>query len=235
MLTRQGTVTGLLRRRVTKDFAMERVGGRVGTAASAAGFAAMGMGGAAISAASLSAKEDADYVEFDLDGLPVRGWFWRFPFSDGDVLEIAGEDVGEHWVAYGARRPSDELVSMFPHCYEGVRSHYLSSAYLWGMFGLFIFLGLSFFGVVYALLDDKPDKWTFFLEGYYYVVPVSLGLWLFMWLGGARRFLPFARQAEEVFRAFGWPNPSWINLRKRSKERRRETELREYGNSFFRY
>lgn len=62
-----------------------------------------GLSGQAIATASHAASlaEDADYVEFDLDGKPVKGWVWRSPFKEGDAVEVAPKGV-----ATTTRRPA---------------------------------------------------------------------------------------------------------------------------------
>ena len=68
---------------------------RTGVIAIAAALA--GLSGAAVStASSANMEEDGDYVEFDLDGQPVKGWAWRSPFKNGDSVEVAAEWQGDH-------------------------------------------------------------------------------------------------------------------------------------------
>ena len=40
-----------------------------------------GLAGQAIAVASSDFDEDADYLQFSLDGKPVKGWVWRSPFK----------------------------------------------------------------------------------------------------------------------------------------------------------
>src|SRR5690242_669596 len=72
---------------------------KLGVVAIAAGVA--GLSGPAISTASYAAstEEEADYVEFELDGKPVKGWVWRSPFEEGDEVEVAAEWQGDHYEA----------------------------------------------------------------------------------------------------------------------------------------
>ncbi|UXY16945.1 hypothetical protein N8I74_08015 [Chitiniphilus purpureus] len=58
--------------------------------------AAVGLGSQAIAVASAttSVEEEADYLEFELDGQFVQGWVWRSPFREGDEVEVVVERDG---------------------------------------------------------------------------------------------------------------------------------------------
>lgn len=47
-----------------------------------------GLGGQAMATASNASalEEEADYLEFELDGQLLKGWVWRNPFKDGDEV-----------------------------------------------------------------------------------------------------------------------------------------------------
>ena len=70
-----------------------------------------GLGGPAIASASNASAvdEEADYLEFDLNGQSVKGWVWRNPpFKNGDVVDVAAQFVGDHCaVGHGQRRLLD--------------------------------------------------------------------------------------------------------------------------------
>ena len=92
---------------------------KLGVTAIAAGIA--GLSGPAISTAAYatSGGEDADYVEFDLDGKPVKGWVWRSPFREGDAVEVAAEWRDDHYETAGIARPMDRVIALYPHCSRG--------------------------------------------------------------------------------------------------------------------
>ena len=96
---------------------------QLGVVAIAAGIA--GLSGPAISTAAYaaSAEEDADYVEFDLDGKPVKGWVWRSPFKEGDAVEVAAEWRDDHYETAGIARPADRIIALYPHCSRGKAKH----------------------------------------------------------------------------------------------------------------
>ncbi|WYX22369.1 putative type VI secretion system effector [Achromobacter xylosoxidans] len=173
------------RARRARDFVMEQLGGGVGATAVSAGLA--GMGGAAIAIATLDSTEKADFVEFTLDGEPVRGWFWRFPFDEGDDIELVAEHDGQVWTAYGARRPADALVAVYPHCFEGRRAHYASTFRFWGIVVAAVFLFMMCLDAILSMF-----KGTFSLTGQLsaYAVYLAYGLPALLlvfdsWPGGA--------------------------------------------------
>ncbi|VFR43491.1 hypothetical protein BER2_0867 [plant metagenome] len=237
-----GRVQGLLRRRATRDFVMGEIGGAVGTTATAASFALAGMGGAAVSTAFADSNEEADYVEFDLEGRRVKGWFWRFPFSEGDELDVAAEKLSgtqgnpDQWVAYGARRRDDGIVAVYPHCHEGTVAHRRASLRFYAWFAFACYLVGACFSVGFTLFSDHPDRWaTTARELFLYLPGVMVLVYGFLGYRATRKLAVFPQLAEEIFRTFGWPDPSRISLRKTSRAKRGEKETGDYGYFFFRY
>jgi hypothetical protein len=211
----KGRITGLSRSRQSRDFVLGQIGGGVGASAVAAGLS--GMGGAAIAIAALDSTEKADFVEFSVDGETVRGWFWRFPFDDGDQIELVAERGEQGWVAYGVRREADGLVAVYPHCFEGRQAHYASTFRFWG--------------VVVGAIFQLSAVGEYLLYG----LPALVVVFGFLAWRAARKTDGFARIAETIFSSFGWSNVGRINLRKTSKALRRDGDGRDYGLRYFRY
>ncbi len=199
----------------------------------AIGTAVAGLGGPAIAIASNAGamEEDADYLEFDLDGEPVKGWVWRNPpFRDGDVVEVAAQFVGEHWEAYGIARPSDRTVALYPHCSRGRLRHYFTAIKSWIFWGggFIAFVGIPLF------YFTGGDRWYAIVEAWF-----MLGA-LMLFFGAitfslSRKWMPFVRVAENVFRVLGLPNPSRIDLVKSSRAQRKPDDPGEFGAFYFRY
>ena len=230
----QGRIAGLRKTRKERDFVLSQIGG-VGLGASAVGAALGGMSGASIGIATMDTEEAADYVEFELDGRPVQGWLWRFPFQDGDTVELVGEPAGDRFVAYGVRRPEDGLVALYPHCVEGWRSHLKSNLRFWAWVfaGLYaIALGIM---IVLALSRDGIDMTHFLTMVVGYSLPMCVLVFGFLAWRATAKLKGFALMSEAVFRGFGWPEPARINLRERSRARRQAGDPSGYGDFFFRY
>lgn len=232
-----GEITDLNKSSRRRDFVLSRIG--AGTEGFAWAASLSGMGGAAVAVANLDTTETADYVEFTLDGKPLRGWFWRFPFSDGDTVEVVAEALQTGlWSALGVRRESDGLVAVHPHCFEGRCSHYLSTFRVWAAIMGFTFIVILIFDLIQAVnrgnFSWSAQAWGY--AGYFgYMLPGLFGVSVFFaWLAG-RKTEGFARFAEIVFRGFGWANPGRLNLRVISKKKRKPGDGRDYGLRYFRY
>lgn len=203
----------------------------MGVVALAAGVS--GLSGQAISTAvHATATEDADYVEFELNGKPCKGWAWRSPFGDGDVVEVAAEWQGVHFEVAGISRPSDRLLAMFPHCSRGKARH-IKNAIKWWLIGVTV---LNFVGLL--VLIPVVGTGTYWHEARSYVLYNGLGFYAFfglMTFSLARKWMPFVRLAENVFATLGFPNPSNVDLVKSSKAQRKPDDPGEFGTFYFRY
>ena len=216
-----GTIKNYTRTRKYADFVFnDSDKTAIGVVAIAAGLA--GLSGQAISLASAETNEAADYIEFDLDGKPVKGWVWRSPFREGDAVEIVAEWQDDHYEAYAVARPEDRIVALYPHCSRGARLHVKNAWKWWFWGGTFFFVSLSTF-MFYGLTFEKM------LEALPYVIGIGGGFFYgffgLMTYSLTRKWMPFVRLAERVFTAFGWDNPGDIDLVKRSKETREQPYL----------
>ena len=127
-----GRIKDLNARQDAASFVFTR-GEQAGMGVIALAAALAGAGGPAMAtAANASALEEtADYLEFELDGKPVKGWVWRNPFQEGDEVAVAAEDRGTHWELYAIARPNDRTIALYPHCSRGQTSHILYAVYWW--------------------------------------------------------------------------------------------------------
>ena len=227
-----GTVRNLKVTRTSASFVFTQTDQtKIGVVAVAAAIA--GLGGQAMATASNASamEEEADYLEFDLDGLPVKGWVWRNPFNEGDVVNVAAErKPNGHWEAYGVQRPRDKTVALYPHCSRG-RARHIKNAAWWWFFGwggwvLIFFIPLSFYLMGPTIFSD---------HGLYYSVTGLMTFFGVMTFSLSRKWMPFVRLSEKVFRALDLPNPSNVDLVKSSKRQRTEQDPGEFGTFYFRY
>lgn len=192
-----------------------------------------GLGGQAMATASnASALEDeADYLEFELDGQLVKGWVWRNPFREGDEVSVAAEQRADgHWEAFGVQRPADKTVALYPHCSRGRARHYRNAVWWWlvvifmvvGV--LFSLVGVSLFGSKFFVLKETAFA-AIGLSAFFALMTFSL----------SRKWLPFVRLAEKVFRALELPDPSNVDLVKSSNKQRTAHDPGEFGTFYFRY
>jgi hypothetical protein len=238
LLKLSGTIRQLKRERGQASFVLtqaDRAG--MGAIAIAAGLA--GLGGQAISVASAaaSAEEDADYLEFELDGKQVAGWVWRSPFSEGDVVDVAAYWDGKRYQLQAIARPSDGLTALYPHCSRGKRAHVGNAVKWWLIIGGTLMLGITIF-IGWGLYQYPPQHTKLadaLMTMFGIAAAFNFGFFGLMVFSLARKWMPFVRVAESAFRTLGWPNPESIDLVRSSKKLRTSDDSAEFGTFYFRY
>lgn len=235
MVLLRGSISGLNRSRRSHDFVLTEVQHQqVGVTAIAA--SAMGMGATGIGLIGMAgnADEEADWVEFELDGKQVKGWLWMMPMRNGDTVEVVAEPTGNnHYVAYAVKRDGDDLLAVYPHATAGRKVHYRKSVKAWLWCSFFAYLILPLFLVMQRGVGTLLDKnlQSFLLVGFVSWLLISA----VMAFRISRKLMGFVRIAEVTFKTFGWPDVENIDLRQTSKENRRENKLSNFGNLYFRY
>lgn len=206
--------------------------GVVAIAASIAGASAQ-----AASTAAATGEEDADYLEFALDGQPVKGWVWRSPFKNGDVVEVIVQWQHDHFEAFAIARPEDRMVALYPHCSRGRKRHWSNALKWWLTGSTFVVLSMLVMFLLVELFNS--DSWAETGKGLAQFVPeliiFTYPFFLLMTYFLARRWMSFVRLAERIFTEFGWADPAGIDLKRSSKEQRTAEDVPEFGVFFFRY
>jgi hypothetical protein len=229
----KGVISSLKTQRRRQDFVMSQTQhGYMET--TAAGAALMGMGAQAMGLVNISAnsEEEADWVEFELDGKPMRGWMWKMPMADGDEVEVVAESAGqERYIVYSIRRPEDNVIAVFPHATCGRSASYrrIMKMMLW--FFVIIYSILSIF-LLHGIEGDE-------LRSMIHVVAIG-GVLTFLVFWGLfyisyRKLRGFAELAEQIFTCYGWQNVKRINLVKSSRKAKAEKTVDEYGLHYFLY
>jgi hypothetical protein len=235
MVLLRGAISKLERSQRSHNFVLNEIQHQlIGVTAITA--AAMGMGatGMGMLGAAGNSDEDADWVEFELDGNQVKGWLWMMPMRNGDIVEVVAEPIGNtHYVAYAVKRDGDDLLAVYPHAITGRKVHCRESvnAWLWLsiLCNLFFILFLASTGGLRTFLEREIQ--LLLLVGSAFSVAV-FGLMAFSY---TRRLMAPVLIAETIFQTFGWPDVENIDLRKTSKENRRENKLPNFGRLYFRY
>ena len=129
MVLLRGVISGLNRSRRNHDFVLTEVQHRqVGVTAIAASVMGMGATGIGLVGMAGNADEEADWVEFELDGKQVKGWLWMMPMRNGDTVEVVAEPTAKgYYVAYAVNRDGDDLLAVYPHATAGRKVHYRKS------------------------------------------------------------------------------------------------------------
>lgn len=228
----RGSITNLKCRRRQQDFVLNEAQ-HAYMQATAVGAALAGMGASAIGLIQMSAnsEEEADWVEFELDGKQVEGWLWKMPMRDGEAVEIVGEARGrDRYFAYSIRRLGDDVVAVYPHATRG-----RSALYRWLMkIMLITVVILNVVGSMLTFTGTGMDRLTLAI--------VMGGAWLFslllFWILFHRAYLKmrhFSRLAEVIFSCYGWRDVREIDLVRSSKQMKQGNRDIEYGTHYFRY
>jgi hypothetical protein len=209
---------------------------KMGTTTIAAGLAGLGGIAAGLGGMAVDTTEEADLLEFELDGMPVTAWVWVSVFNEGDEVEVAAERIGEIWYGYGIRRISDGIVALHPHCSRGRYAHF------WASFSWFVkivgaLLIVSWMGLaITAYFKSLPahDIFDFVL---FVLMGSAMGALIYgvIAFNIARRFMGFVRLAEGIFEIFGWPNVKRIDLPALTKKTKAPGDPGALGVLYFRY
>ncbi|AOJ17964.1 hypothetical protein WJ11_00680 [Burkholderia cenocepacia] len=232
----KGRIHNLRKSRRNQDFfftAADRT--KMGATAITAGLAGLGGIATGLSGMALDTTEEADLLEFELDGQPVRVWVWQSIFNEGDDVEVVAEKVGEIWQGYGILRKSDKIVALYPHCSRGRWAHYKSSikltflVYLILVVGMaaVVFLGVGLFRERVEVLSMVPIFAV--AETVIAVILAIIGFRI------SRRFMGFVQLAERIFEDFGWRDVKNIDLPAITKKRRKSNDPAALGVLYFRY
>ncbi|MCI1005928.1 putative type VI secretion system effector [Herbaspirillum sp. C7C8] len=200
--------------------------------------AASGLAGQAAIMANYatSLEEEADFIEFDLDGKSLSGWVWRSPFQEGDIVEVAAQKRDDHYELFAVARPSDRVIALYPHCSRGRATHVRNAAKWVGYLAIYFFFAGILLGWLIGAgpLGIWGDFYFNFPQGF---LIIGAG-----WLASAlivghlaRKWMPFVRLAERVFRILELPSPSKIDLKKSSKLHKTENDPPECGVMYFKY
>ncbi len=208
--------------------------GATAVAASLAGLAGPAIG-LAQSASDL--EEEAHFLDFELDGLPVRGWVWRAPpMKNGEKVEVVGIRHPEYFHLAAIVLPRDRLIALYPHSSKGGKAYWKNA---WKWWAIATGSSTAFTAILIELVSLISDGESLLFGEGWPVVPIlvfGMGFMfaLIMWFVARR--LTFAVQvAEGVFTALGWDNPNEIDLEKTTKATRLPEDPPELGIMYFRY
>lgn len=231
----RGRITNLRKTRRSQDFFFtDSDRKKMGATAIAAGLAGLGGIAVGLSGMAMDTTEEADLLEFDLDGKPIKAWVRQSVFGEGDEVEVVAEQWGDTWQGYGIRRISDKLVALHPHCSRGRDAHYKASLRLWLKVCLPLLLFMYLLTGAIAFFDSV-DNWTGIVQMW-----AVGGLGIVTILGAiayrmSRKFMGFVSLAEGIFQGFGWKDVKDIDLPAITKKSKTSGEPGALGILYFRY
>src|ERR1700677_2604204 len=119
----RGIIAKYRKKRELKEFVYAAAGGKA-TGATAILAAMTGQSGAAMAGLNaMNIREEADFVEFEINGEPVKGWLTYSPFKEGDHVEILAVREDSAWNVFGVVR-DDFVVALHPSCSRGRYAHF---------------------------------------------------------------------------------------------------------------
>ncbi|SFJ85456.1 hypothetical protein SAMN05192543_11245 [Paraburkholderia megapolitana] len=206
----------------------------MGATAIAAGLAGLGGIATGLAGMAMDTTEEADLLEFDLDGQRIKAWVWLSVFSEDDEVEVVAEQWGNTWQGYGIRRTSDKIVALHPHCSRGRYAHYRASL-RWWMKIFLPFLGLSYLimGIIAVVKNSMPLENLMF--GCLIAGGVTAVIFGFIGIRISRKFMGFVRLAEGIFNGFGWKDVRNIDLPAITKKSKKSDDPGPLGVLYFRY
>jgi hypothetical protein len=238
LLKLSGKISSYDRKRLSASFVFtESDQTKIGVLAVASATAGLAGHAAIMSNYSSAMEEEADYVQFELDGKRIKGWLWRSPFKEGDEVVVAVEKKLEHYELYGMMRPMDKVIALCPHCSRGRIRHIKTIVKWWfilvpAFFLLFLLLPitggyLKFWEFWGEIFKGDPSGW--------FIILGLIAFFVAMFASLGRKWMPFVRLAEKVFRILELPSPSNIDLKKSTKLHKTENNPPECGVMYFKY
>lgn len=207
-----GVVSGLTIHSGEEEFVRSR-GQQIAGVGAAAGLAVEGLAGAA-AGAGLAATSAGDAVEFfscKVGDQLVEGRFSKASFKDGDELSVVTSPSEWRSLVLAARSSQDHLIWMVPHCSRGTKAHASFSRLLASRLVLsFLVAGALFIILMEYSTSSNPFKFIWFdialIGGVTAIASPYFSIRFY------RQWLPIARQAEQIFAALGYPDPSRVDL-----------------------
>ncbi len=182
----------------------------------------------------MDTTEEADLLEFDLEGKPVKAWVWESVFNENDEVQVVAEQWGDHWQGYGIRRIDDKIVALHPHCCRGRYAHYKVSLRIWlkVCLPLLLFMYVLTGGIAFF---ESLHNWMGIFQMW---VLGGAGLLAILGVIGfrmSRKFMGFVSLAEGIFQGFGWSDVKNIDLPAITKKNKTSSDPGVLGVLYFRY
>jgi hypothetical protein len=233
----RGRISNYRKTRRSQDFFFTDADrSRMGATAIAAGLAGLGGIAVGLSGMAMDTTEEADLLEFDLDGKPVKAWVWSSVFKEGDEVEVVAERSGDRWQGYGIRRITDRIVALHPHCSRGRRAHYRAVFSLWAKVVVPVVVAFILCGLGYAYFRYGSDvNWRGVSTELVLAGIAGGGLYGLVAFRISSKMMGFVRLAEGIFQEFGWKDVKNIDLPAITKKSKQPGAPGALGVLYFRY
>jgi len=183
---------------------------------SAVVFALAGMAGAAVQTSMNSdgGADDVDMYSFEIAETRYAGCTRGLSLKNGDEVEVAYEVRSQGNEALAVRRPATRSIWLYPYMSRGSRAATVSGLVLWGKASLGMGLLMTLIANAANFVIGK--SWITMEE----LLTIFVSMFFLLAIGTSwmlPRLFRFSRAADEVFAAFGFDNPKWVDLQKTTK------------------
>ncbi|WP_146176623.1 putative type VI secretion system effector [Chromobacterium sp. Panama] len=179
-------------------------------------------------------REQADYIEMKINGLPAKGWVWFSPFKDGDRVELIGIKKESHFEIIAIARAKDHVIALYPHCSRGKKAH-IRTVIKWWLISSSFSVGLliPLVAIIFDFISGSKAPYLFMEAGYIYAALAIYGILGAYSLSMGKRFMMYVHAATHVFKTMGLSDPDNIDLPKRTK--RKPGDPGAFGVMYFNY
>ncbi|MFC7421593.1 putative type VI secretion system effector [Iodobacter arcticus] len=182
-------------------------------------FAVAGMGAAAVqtSANSKGGVDEVDMYSFNIKGISYAGCTRVVGFKNGDEIDLVYENREQGAEELGVRRSSTQSIWLYPYMSRGSIAGVISGLKLWVICSLLG--GFALLLIACVALDTIHVHDLVALSSLPFLATAVGISWMLP------RIYRFSIGANEVFSAFGFENPKWVDLHKSSKEFRKKNKI----------
>ncbi|MCT8354488.1 putative type VI secretion system effector [Photorhabdus kayaii] len=159
-----------------------------------------------------------DFVRGKINGIPFHGWLGFTSAKVGDYVELAVTEQAGYYVVYAIANPELRVISMTPHCKQGIHSNakyqirgtWYGSSLIWVMYML---VGVFFI---------RKDIFEYIKYASLFCIFMAVVFSPFIYISCMKNPKPSFRLAEAIFTALGFPDPTEVNLERLTKKRLKE-------------
>ncbi|MFD0708283.1 putative type VI secretion system effector [Photorhabdus akhurstii] len=168
-------------------------------------------------------SDSCDFVRGKINGIPFHGWLGFTTAKMGDYVELAVTEKEEHYVVYAIAHPELRVVSITPHCKQGIRSNAKYQARGAWYASLLLFFAFIIGGVFIEQIRENIILYIKYTSSFCGLMAIVFSPLIYF--SCMRNPKPTFKLAEEIFTVLGFPNPTEIDLEKLTEKRLKEIKV----------
>ncbi|OTQ31948.1 hypothetical protein B6D19_07330 [Gilliamella apicola] len=141
------------------------------------------------------------------NSIKLKGWLGYYKFNEGDLVEVVAEKHTDHYEVYAMLKPSEQIISIIPHCFAG-RKHALKRYHIPALLFYLLFTA----ALVYLSSDFTLDN---LIPAYVGIGALYIPAILILY---KKMINTYVKLAERIFSVLGWKDVANIDLGDISKE-----------------